>query len=192
MKNQGLLDKILNLPHCKKEIKVLFAAQFLLVEFLKGQTIIGPNLINNSFYFVNKGLLRRYPLKLGLAGTSQLYINGDFISQNGIYLKRPSLEYIECLGPVELLSINYKQLERFCRQQPEAVKLLLCILEEQKLKEIENAEMMRLEPAIERYRFASRLLGKFIHDLPKRTLSSYLRIGEKQLSRLLIELAHDK
>ena len=62
----------------------------------------------------------------------------------------------------------------------------------QKLKEIENAEMMRLEPAIERYRFASSLMGKFIHDLPKRVLSSYLRISEKQLSRLLVELAHDR
>jgi len=137
-------------------------------------------------------LLRRYPLKLGLAGTSQLFIVGDFISQNGIYLKRPSLEYVECLSQVELLSINYKQLERFFRQQPEAIKILLCILEEQKLKEIENAQMMRLEPAIERYRFASALLGKFIHDLPKRILSSYLRISEKQLSRLLIAYAHGK
>jgi len=192
MKSQNLIDKLYEIPHCKKDVKVLFAAQFLPIEFLKGQTIIGPNLINNSFYFVNNGLLRRYPMKLGQAGTSQLFIKGDFLSQNGIYLKRPSLEYVECLSPVELLSINYKQLEHFFRQQPEAVKLLLSILEGQKLKEIENAEMMRLEPAIERYRFASILLGKYIHDLPKRILSSFLRISEKQLSRLLIEIARDK
>lgn len=192
MSNQNLIDKLYEIPHCKKDIKVLFAAQFLPVEFLKGQTIIVPNLINSSFYFVNNGLLRRYPLRLRLAGTSQLFIKGDFLSQNGMYLKKPSLEYIECLSSVELLSINYKQLERFFRQQPEAVKLLLCILEEQKIKEIENAEMMRLEPAIERYRFASAILGKFIHDLPKRVLSTYLRISEKQLSRLLAELAHEK
>ena len=192
MKSQNLIDKLHEIPHCKKDIKVLFSEQFLSVDYLKGQTIIGPNLFNNSLYFVNYGLLRRYPLKLGLTGTSQLFIKGDFISQNGIYLKRPSLEYVECLSQVELLSINYKQLERFFRQQPEAIKLLLCILEEQKLKEIENAEMMRLEPAIERYRFALVLLGKFIHDLPKRILSSYLRISEKQLSRLLIAYAHSK
>ncbi|SFH05207.1 Crp/Fnr family transcriptional regulator [Pedobacter insulae] len=192
MKYEKLIAKLHEIPHCKKDIKDLFSEQFLCVDYLKGQTIIGPNLFNNSLYFVNNGLLRRYPLKLGLAGTSQLFIVGDFISQNGIYLKRPSLEYVECLSQVELLSINYKQLERFFRQQPEAIKILLCILEEQKLKEIENAEMMRLEPAIERYRFASALLGKFIHDLPKRILSSYLRISEKQLSRLLIAYAHGK
>jgi len=192
MKNQKLIDRLHEMPHCKKEVKVLFSEQFLSIDYLKGQTIIGPNLFNNSIYFVNNGLLRRYPLRLGSPGTSQLFIIGDFITQNGIYLKRPSLEYVECLSQVELLSINYKQLERFFRQQPEAVKLLLCILEAQKLKEIENAEMMRLEPAIERYRFASSLMGKFIHDLPKRVLSSYLRISEKQLSRLLVELAHDR
>lgn len=192
MKSQNLIDKLHEIPHCKKEIKILFAAQFLPIDFFKGQTIIIPNLINSSLYFVNNGLLRRYPLKLGQVGTSQMFIKGDFFSQNGIYLKRPSLEYIECLNQVELLSINYKQLERFFRQQPEAIKLLLCILEEQKLKEIENTEMMRVDPAIERYRFASRLLGKFIHDLPKHILSSYLRISEKQLTRLLIDLARGK
>lgn len=192
MKKQKLIDKLYELPHCKKEVKLLFSEQFLSVEYLKGQTIIGPNLFNNSLYFVNNGLLRRYPLKLGLAGTSQLFIIGDFITQNGIYLKSPSLEYVECLSQVELLSINYKQLERFFRQQPEAVKLLLSIFEVQKLKEIENAEMIRLEPAIERYRFASAILGKSIHDLPKRILSSYLRISEKQLGRLLAELARGR
>ena len=192
MKNQNLIDKLYEMPHCKKDVKVLFSDQFLSVDYLKGQTIVGPNLFNNSLYFVNIGLLRRYPLRLGLKGTSQLFTNGDFISQNGIYLKRSSLEYVECLSQVELLSINHKQLERFFRQQPEAIKLVLCILEEQKLKEIENAEMLRLEPAIERYRFASAVLGKFIHDLPKTVLSSYLRISEKQLSRLLVELAHGR
>gem|GEM_PF-6155962 len=180
------------MPHCKKELKVLFSEQFFPIEFLKGQTIISPNLVNNSFYFVNSGLLRRYPYKMGFEGTSQLFIKGDFLSQNGMYLNKPSLEYIECLTPVELLSINYKQLERFFRQQPEAVKLLLCILEEQKLKEILNSEMIHIDPAIDRYRFASAILGKFIHNLPKRILSSYLRISEKQLSRILNELAHDK
>lgn len=192
MKSQNLIDKLQEIPHCKKDLKVLFSEQFLPIEFLKGQTIISPNLINNSFYFVNSGLLRRYPLKVGFAGTSQLFIKGDFLLQNGIYLKRPSLEYVECLSPVELLSVNYKQLERFFRQEPDAVNLLLCILEEQKLKEILNAEMIRIDPAIERYRFASAILGKFIHDLPKRILSSYLRISEKQLSRLLNELVHGK
>lgn len=192
MKNQRLLDRILNMPHCEKEIKILFAEQFISVDFRKGQIIISPNLFNSSFYFVNNGLLSRYPLKLGLKGISQLFIKGDFVSQNGIFLKRPSLEYIECLSPVELFSINYKQLERFFKLQPEAISLFLCILEEQKLKETENAEMMRLEPAIERYRFASRLLGKFIYDLSKRTLSSYLRISEKQLGRLLDQLANEK
>ena len=192
MKNQKLVDKLHELPHCKKEVKLLFSEQFIPVEYLKGQTIIGPNLFNNSLYFVNNGLLRRYPLRLGLAGTSQLFIIGDFITQNGIYLKSPSLEYVECLNQVELLSINHKQLERFFRQQPEAVKLLLSILEVQKLKEIENAEMMRVEPAIERYRYASEILGKSIHDLPKRILSSYLRISEKQLGRLLAELARGR
>lgn len=192
MKSQNFIDIIYEIPHCKKEIKLLFSKQFLPLEFLKGQTIISPNLTSTSIYFVNSGLLRRYPLKVGIAGTSQLFIKGDFISQNGIYLKRASLEYIECLTSVELLATNYKQLERFFRQEPEAVKLLLCILEEQKLKEIENAEMMRLEPAIERYRFASLILGKFVYDLPKRILSSYLRISEKQLSRLLVEVAREK
>lgn len=192
MKNQKLIDKLFELPHCKKEVKLLFSEQFLSVEYLKGQTIISPNLFNNSLYFVNNGLLRRYPLRLGLAGTSQLFVMGDFITQNGIYLKSPSLEYVECLSQVELLSINYKQLECFFRQQPEAVKLLLSILEVQKLKEIENTELMRMEPAIERYRIASAILGKSIHDLPKRILSSYLRISEKQLGRLLAELARSR
>jgi len=192
MKNQKLIIRLHEMPHCKKELKILFSEQFISVDYLKGQTIIAPNLFNNSLYFVNYGLLRRYPSRLGFPRTSQLFIIGDFISQNGLYLKRPSLEYVECLSNVELLSINQKQLERFFRQQPEAIKLLLCILEEQKLKEIENAEMMRLEPALERYKFATTLLGKFIHDLPKRVLSSYLRISEKQLGRLLVELAHSR
>lgn len=180
------------MPHCKKEIKVLFAEQFYAVNFQKGQTIISPNLLNQCLYYVTEGLLRRYPFQLSSARTSQLYINGDFISQNGVYLKVPNLEYIECLSDVQLMNINYKQLERFFRKQPEAIKLLLSIMEAQKLKEIEIIEMLHIEPALDRYLFASRLIGKNIHNLPKEVLASYLRISSKQLGRLLIELAHHK
>jgi CRP-like cAMP-binding protein len=192
MKSQSLLDKLLNMPHCKKEVKILFAEQFLPVGFQKGQTIITPNVFNQSLYYVISGLLRRYPLQLGIPKTSQLYVNGDFISQNGIFLKVPRLEYIECLSDVQLMSINYKQLERFFRKHPEAVKLLICIMEEQKLKEIENCEMLHIENALDRYRFASTIIGKHIYELSKQLLASYLRISTKQLSRLLIELTHHK
>lgn len=192
MKSQTLLNKILTIPHCKKEIKILFSEQFHSVSFQKGQTIISPNLFNQCLYFVTDGMLRRYPLQLGLARTSQLYINGNFISQNGVFLKVPRLEYIECLSDVELMNINYKQLERFFRKHPDAVKLLICIMEEQKQKEIENCEMLHIENALDRYRFASTIIGKHIHELPKQVLASYLRISTKQLSRLLIEMTHLK
>lgn len=192
MKTQTLTEKILEFPHCRKEIKLLFAEQFIPVEYLKGQVIISPNFTNPSLYFVVKGILRRYPMKIGKAKTSQLFFNGNFIVQNGQYLKKINAEYLDCLTPVTLLSISPKQIERFFRKEPEAVKLLLCILEEQKLKEIECADMTRIDPAMERYQFASAILGKIIHELPNSILSSYLRISEKQLSRILFELAHNK
>lgn len=176
------------MPHCKKEMKILFAEQFHPLSFQKGQTIISPNLFNQCLYFVTDGMLRRYPLQLGLARTSQLYVSGSFISQSGVFLKAPRLEYIDCLSDVQLMNVNYKQLERFFRKYPDAVKLLICIMEQQKLKEIENCEMLHIENALDRYRFASTIIGKHIYELPKQVLASYLRISTKQLSRLLIEL----
>ncbi len=192
MKNQPLIDRLFDMPYCKRELKVLFAQQFLPLSFEKGQTFIGPNLLNQCLYYVTDGLLRRYPLQLGLPKTVQLYISGDFMAQNGAYTKRPNMEYVECLSHVQLMSVSYKQLERFFRQYPEAIKLLLCIMEDQMLKEIETCKLLHLEGAINRYHFASLLLGKYIHELPKPVLASYLRIGTKQLSRLLINLTHQK
>ncbi|RZJ23717.1 MAG: Crp/Fnr family transcriptional regulator [Acinetobacter sp.] len=190
--DQNLLERLSHMPNCRKEIKMLFSDQFQPLVFKKGQIIISPYILNQSLYYVVNGLLRRYPFQMGVLKTNQLYINGDFISQSGLHLKTPNLEYIDCITDVQLVSINYKQLERFFRKYPEAIKLLICIMEIQKLKEIKNCEMLHIEAALERYEFASTIIGKHIHELPRQLLASYLRISGKQLGRSLNELARRK
>lgn len=187
MNSNRLIDKLFNYPYCKKELKIEFAREFKLLEFYKGQTIISPNVINQSLYFVDEGILRSYIIQFSKTKTRRIFINSDFITQDGVYIKKQALEYVECLTNTTLFNINYKQLERFIRINPEAIKLLLSILEEQKLKEIENSALLHVEPSLDRYRFASEILGKTIHELPKQVLASYLRISRKQLGRLLTE-----
>lgn len=186
MNNDSLLKKLFDQPYCKKEIKISFADQFKRLEFQRGQTIINPNVFNQSLYFVEDGILRCYLMNAGKTTTRQLYIQGDFITQNGMYLKKPSFEYVECLTHCKLLNINYNQIERFVRKHPDSIKLLLSIIEVQKLKEIEVNDLLHIELSLDRYQHAREILGKNIYELPKEVLASYLRISRKQLGRLLI------
>lgn len=192
MENDLLFQHLLHLPHCKRETKLLLVAEFQSIHFDKGQIIFKPYLHDQDFYFVNSGLLRSYVKQNTCIQTRQLYIPGDFIVQNGLYIAQPTEEFIDCLSDVQLMHINYRQLELFLRKNPEAIKLLLAILQLRYLKELRNNQLLHIGLAIERYRFATILFGKFIHNIPKQVLASYLGLSRKHLSRLSAIEAHQK
>ncbi|MCY1515490.1 hypothetical protein D9M68_500780 [compost metagenome] len=154
--------------------------------------MISPHVADQGLYFVNDGLLQRYTKQLGSPCTRQLYQPGDFIIQSGLFIDQPVDEYISCITDVQLLHIHYRQLELFFMEFPEAVKLLLGIMQLLYLKEFRHSQLLYLELAIDRFRLATKMYGAYFYHVPRPVLASYLGISKKHLGRLFAELAHQK
>lgn len=192
MEHHLLTEALLLLPHCDKDLKLLFANQFELLEFEKGQIIISPHVADQGLYFVNNGLLQSYAKQAGFLCTRQLYLRGDFIVQSGLFIEQPVDEYIGCLSAVQLMHIHYRQLELFFMEYPEAIKLLLGIMQLRYLKEFRHSQLLNLGLATDRFRLAVQLFEEHFHHIPRQVLASYLGISRKHFSRLLAEAAHQK
>lgn len=192
MEKHLLTEALLLLPHCTSEVKLLFAAQFELLEFEKGQVVINPHVADQGLYFVNEGLLQRYAKQLGSPCTRQLYQPGDFIIQSGLFIDQPVDEYIACITDVQLLHIHYRQLELFSMEFPQAVKLLLGITQLLYLKEFRHSQLLYSELAIDRFRLTAKMYRAYFYHIPRPVLASYLGISKKHLGRLFTEIAHQK
>lgn len=186
------MEALFLLPHCDNEVKSLFAEQFEMLEFEKGQVIINPHVADQGLYFVKDGLLQSYAKQLGLLCTRQLYLRGDFIVQSGQFIEQPVEEYISCLSKVQLMYIQYRQLELFFIEHPQAIKLLLGIMQLRYLKEFRHSQLLYLGLATDRFQMAAQLFEEHFHHIPRQVLASYLGISRKHFSRLLAEAAHQK
>lgn len=173
------------MPHCTRDTKQNFIDQFLPLELQRGQLLICPNRLDESLYHLQDGLLRTYSKLVGITATTHaIFVPGTYLAQNGMYLHRPAGEYTEAVDDSVLMQVSHRQLEAFLNKEPQAIKLLLCILEQRILQETATSTMLHLPNALERYHFAQALLGKYIHQVPRQILASYLSLSRKHLGRL--------
>ncbi|RYZ48139.1 MAG: Crp/Fnr family transcriptional regulator, partial [Sphingobacteriales bacterium] len=180
---QNLTEHLLSLPHCTRQIKLELAELFQQVNISKGQLLISPVKYHRSVYFIEQGLFRTYSHQAIPSTTLQLHRPGDYLLQEGMYLSRPASHFTEALSDATIQRIDYPQLERFLNKQPQAVKLLLAILEKRHLALSEENAILHLSSATDRYQMAIDYLGKDFFNVPKHVLASYLAISLKHLRR---------
>ncbi|RZM12873.1 MAG: Crp/Fnr family transcriptional regulator, partial [Pedobacter sp.] len=180
---KNLTEHLLSLPNCTRQLKLELAELFQQVNISKGQVLISPVKYHRSVYFIEQGLFRTYSNRTIPYTTLQLHCPGDYLLQDGMYLNQPSSHFTEALSDAIIQKVDYPQLERFLNIHPQAIKLLLALLEKRHLALSEENAILHLSSATDRYQMAIDYLGKDFFNVPKHVLASYLAISLKHLRR---------
>lgn len=184
MKAQDLTEHLLSLPHCTRALKLEFRELFQPQTIEKGQLLISPHLYHRSVHFLAEGMLRTYSNESIPPVTTQLHLPGSYILQQGMYLNSPANEYTEAITEATLHTVDYPQLERFLSSSPQAIRLLLSILEKRYINLGRQNILLKIPSASARYQTAMEFFGKDFFAIPKHIIGSYLAISLKHLGRI--------
>lgn len=156
-----------------------------LKEAKKGQILVKENSVCNYIYFIEEGLTRTYYYKDGKDITDWISIEGNFACSILSYISRqPDRRGIEALEnsvlyslqyeELEELSLQYHDIERFCRQL-----VSFGIVQLQK-----RFDDLHFSSASERYKKIIEETPSFVQRVPLGVLASYLGITQETLSRI--------
>jgi CRP-like cAMP-binding protein len=128
-----------------------------------------------SFYISNKGSEITYcitfPNNLTTAYSS--FITGESTPEN-----------IQCITPVELLSIQKKEIDDLAAKSPNGGKFLKIMAEQQYIELEKRIFQLQKGNALQRYAELEKKQPELIQNIPLQHLASYLGVTQRHLSRI--------
>ena len=158
-----------------------------LEHFDKGTFILNQGQVCNKLRFVYSGIYRVYQINEGKEITS--YFNfehrnrlvGAFVS---LLTSQPSEEYIECISPGTLVTVNYYDWEALYTISPALNTFGRLLAEFNYILAIERIASLQYKNATNRYEaFIEQYPGLF-NRIPHHYIASYLGITPESLSRI--------
>lgn len=156
-------------------------------DYQKGDFILKEGQHCNQIKFVLSGIYRVYQLRDGKEITSYFNYNERnplIASTESILRNQKSKEYIECLEPGVLLSLNYKDLLELYKSSLAFNIFGRKMAELNYLLSIERIESLQYKTASDRYESFLKLYPNLINQIPHHYIASYLGVTPESLSRI--------
>lgn len=147
--------------------------------------VLRQDAICNSFYFVNKGMLRIYYLKDGRDITEWFAYDKNFcFSIISFFNKVPSKLIIQCIEDSEVLFIPKLELDRLATHNLEISKFYRLLLSRSLIASQFRIESIQFETALQRYQGLINSNPEIVRRAPLKYIASFLGITFETLSRI--------
>ena len=155
------------------------------MKFQKGEFILREGEICTNIYGVLKGLIRQFYFKNDKELTEHMGIENTIcMSIESLFKEQPSHLQIQAIEPTILFALPKDRLEREAVRNTNIQMLYRKILEESLIMSQIKADMLRFEPAPERYAKLVKRSPQLVLRAPLVYIASYLQMTPETLSRV--------
>ena len=153
-------------------------------KFGKKELITKAGEIENNFYFIARGLARKYYKKGTHEINTQISFEGHLIlSQESFHSRRPSDYFIETIEPTTLVSITHDDLEKVYASSHRMEHLArLLITFAMVIKDNWQMQLVKMTPRERFLNFVTKN-PELMQRVPQKYLASYLNIKPETFSR---------
>ena len=153
-------------------------------KFGKKELITKAGEIENNFYFIAKGLVRKYYKKGTHEINTQISFEGHLIlSQESFHSRRPSDYFIETIEPSTMVSITHDDLEKVYASSHRMEQLArLLITYAMVIKDNWQMQLVKMTPRERFLNFVTKN-PELMQRVPQKYLASYLNIKPETFSR---------
>jgi CRP-like cAMP-binding protein len=172
----------------KSELPVLqkLATFFFLKKIKKKEYILKSGEINDTLFYVQKGLLRVFLIHEGKEINTWFVKENEFISSvNSFYYGVPSQEHIQALEDCEILTVKKNIYDMVLKHNH---KLALFVIDELYIKLCEysdQCESLRFMTAEKKYEFLKTKRPEIIDRLSQKHIASFLGVETTYLSKII-------
>lgn len=153
--------------------------------FQKGDFLLKNGQPCQNIIFVNKGIIRYFYLVDGEERIGNFFFDNDFASDYKSFLTQsPALLNIDALTEVEVVLINYQDLQTIYEKSKTFERLGRKITEGIYIALIQRTESLLFESAEERYINLLKKMPELHNIVPQYMIASYLNIKPETLSRI--------
>jgi CRP-like cAMP-binding protein len=155
------------------------------MKFQKGEYILKEGEVCTNIYWVVKGLVRQFYIKNGKELTEHLASeNTVCMSIESLFKEQPSHMQIQTIEPTIIFALPKDRLEHEAVRNTNIQMLYRKILEESLILSQIKADMLRFEPAPERYAKLVKRSPQLVLRAPLVYIASYLQMTPETLSRV--------
>ena len=153
-------------------------------KFDKKELLTKAGEIENYFYFILKGLIRKYYVKGKEEINTQISFEGHIIhSQESFHSHTPSDYFVEAIEPSIVASITYNDLEAVFASSKKMEHLgRLVITHTMMIKDRWQVQLVKMTPRERFLNFVTRN-PELMQRVPQKFLASYLNIKPETFSR---------
>jgi CRP-like cAMP-binding protein len=160
----------------------------------KNKFILSPLEINESVFFVTKGIVRGFVKDEDRDITTWISFGNEFIGaiQNPNLEAQPSIEYLQALEETELVEMSNELINKLYAYYPETNIIGRKILATQYYEASERSILARIPSAEGRFERFMASSGSNLNLVPLRCIASYLGMRLETLSRIRNKAAREK
>jgi CRP-like cAMP-binding protein len=151
----------------------------------KGEVLLKEGEVCRAFYLVDKGYLRTYYNKDGVAINLNFTFEGSFTTNLKSYKsKQPSALIIEAGEDASIWVFNIKLLSRQFSVHSQIPKFIRSLAIDLLLASEEHSDLFKIYTPTERYRFIEKNNPQLLQRISLSQMASYLGIARETLSRI--------
>ena len=155
------------------------------MKFAKGQMILSEGETCRHFYYIERGLIRRFYFKNGKQITEHLGEDRTiFMCIESLFREEPTRLQVEALEPTQVYALPKQKLEQVALHNVNIQILYRKILEESLITSQIHADLVRFETAQARYKRMCKLNPQVVLRAPLVYIASYLQMTPETLSRV--------
>jgi CRP-like cAMP-binding protein len=181
-KFKAYLDKFV--PLTDAEFEQHLVPVIRVKRFDKKQLLTKAGEVENYFYFITRGLIRKYYRKNSHEINSQISVEGHIIhSQESFHSRLPSEYYVEAIEPSTVVAISHHDLEEIFTASKKLEHLGRLVITYTMV--MKDRWQMRLVKMTSRERFLHFVTKhpELMQRVPQKFLASYLNIKPETFSR---------
>ncbi len=187
----NLLDYLDSIYPLSVPVRTAFAAILTPLDVSKKDYLVKAGTINDRLFFIRKGLVRCYYIKLSPKGKGRKEVSNWFLSEGdtiasmqSFITQQPTDEYMQALEDCELEYTTFPQVLQLYNQYPEIYRHSQIVTQKYSSLWHNLLKGIRMQTAEERYQFLLDQYPALTQRVPARYLASYLDVTEVTLSRI--------
>lgn len=154
-------------------------------KYKKGEIILNEGEVCKSIRYIEKGMLRQFYFKYGKELTEHIaYENGDVVCLESYLKQEPTRLMIEALEATVLWEVPKDEIEQLAFDDPNIGVMYRRFFEQSLIDSQIKADILRFEPAHERYERLLRRHPEILKRAPLIYIASFLQMTPETLSRV--------
>lgn len=173
-----------NCPLSRESVHAL-AEIVVCKKYRKGEIVLKAGEVCKAMLFIEKGLLRQFYYKYDKDLTEHIgYENGMIICIESYFKQEPTRLMVETLEPSVVWELPKAQIEELASKYDDIEQLYRKFIEHSLIESQIKADVLRFEPAHERYNKLLRLHPEILKRAPLVYIASLLQMTPETLSRV--------